>query len=119
MLLDLLFPTVRAEVLRALFVDTRREMYVREIARASDLALRNVQRELAVLRRVGVGTSRTKGYHVFFRANRDRMLFLSLQQLAVNRTNCLPGVRQERSARGRPGAHRTVEGVSSQTRTNE
>lgn len=94
-------------------------MYVREIARASDLALRTVQRELVVWRKIGVVTSRTNGYHVFFRANRDHMLFLSLQQLAVNRTNCLPGVRKERSARGRAGAHRAVEGVSSQTRTNE
>ena len=33
--LDLLFPIVRAEVLRALFIDSRREMYVREIARNS------------------------------------------------------------------------------------
>jgi|GEM_PF-6474824 len=31
--LDLLFPAVRAEMLRALFHHTRREMYVREIAR--------------------------------------------------------------------------------------
>ena len=52
-------------------MDTRREMYVREIARTSDLALRTVQRELAVLRKIGVVTSRTNGYHLFFRANRD------------------------------------------------
>ncbi|MGH8102284.1 MAG: ArsR/SmtB family transcription factor [Chthoniobacterales bacterium] len=77
-------------------MDTRCEMYVREIARASDLALRTVQRELAVLRKIGVVTSRTNGYHVFFRANRDHMLFLSLQQLAVKSTNCGPGVRKER-----------------------
>jgi len=42
--LDLLFPIVRAEVLRALFIDSRREMYVREIAhsgtRAADRATR-------------------------------------------------------------------------------
>jgi DNA-binding transcriptional ArsR family regulator len=71
-------------------------MYVREIARTSDLALRTIQRELAVLRKIGVVTSRTNGYHVFFRANRDHVLFLSLQQLTVNSTNCSPGVREER-----------------------
>ena len=57
--LDLLFPVVRAEVLRALFHHTQREMYVREIARWSELALRTVQRELAILIKIGLVTSRT------------------------------------------------------------
>ena len=52
--LDLLFPVVRAEVLRALFHHTQREMYVREIARWSELALRTVQRELATLIKIGL-----------------------------------------------------------------
>jgi DNA-binding transcriptional ArsR family regulator len=72
--LDLLFPVVRAEVLRALFHHTQREMYVREIARWSDLALRTVQRELATLTKIGLVTSRTNGYHVFYRANRNHVL---------------------------------------------
>jgi DNA-binding transcriptional ArsR family regulator len=79
----LLFPVVRAEVLRALFHHASREMYVREIARESELALRTVQRELAILRKIGVVTSRTNGYHVFFRANRSHDLFAPLQQLVV------------------------------------
>ena len=62
----MLFPVVRAEVLRALFHHTQREMYVREIARWSELALRTVQRELATLIEIGVVTSRTNGYHVFY-----------------------------------------------------
>jgi DNA-binding transcriptional ArsR family regulator len=66
--LDLLFPVVRAEVLRALFHHTRREMYVREIARWSGLALRTVQRELAILMKIGLVTTRTNGSHVFYRA---------------------------------------------------
>lgn len=41
--LDLLFPAVGAEVLRALFHHTQRKMYVREIARWSGLALRTVR----------------------------------------------------------------------------
>src|ERR1041384_8218202 len=65
--LDLLFPVVRAEVLRELFHHTQREMYVREIARWTDLALRTVQRELATLTGIGLVTSRTNGYHVFYR----------------------------------------------------
>jgi len=94
--LDLLFPVVRAEILRALFADTRREMYVREIARTAELALRTVQRELGVLKRIGLVTSRSNGYHVFFRANGNHILFSPLQKLAMHGPKCLPGTRKER-----------------------
>jgi DNA-binding transcriptional ArsR family regulator len=87
--LDLLFPVVRAEVLRALFHHTRREMYVREIARRSELALRTVQRELAILIQIGLVTSRTNGYHVFYRANRNHVLFGPLQQLVFKSERCV------------------------------
>lgn len=94
--LDLLFPVVRAEILRALFINTRREMYVREIARAAELALRTVQRELAILRKIGLVTSRSNGFHVFFRANRNHILFLPLQKLATHSPTCVPHTRKER-----------------------
>jgi len=58
-------------------------MYVREIARRAELALRTVQRELAVLSKIGLVTRRTNGYHVFFRANRQHALFKPLQQLIL------------------------------------
>ena len=108
--LDLLFPIVRAEVLRALFIDSRREMYVREIARTAELALRTVQRELAILKRIGLVTSRSNGFHVFYRAERDHILFLPLQKLATHSASCLPHVQKDHkrprqswrsSARGR------------------
>jgi DNA-binding transcriptional ArsR family regulator len=97
--LDLLFPVVRAEVLRALFHHTQREMYVREIARWSELALRTVQRELATLIEIGLVTRRTNGYHVFYRANRNHVLFAPLQQLVFKSERCLLG---ERKPRKRP-----------------
>ena len=87
--LDLLFPVVRAEMLRALFHHTQREMYVREIARWSDLALRTVQRELATLIKIGLVTSRTNGYHVFYRANRNHVLFAPLHQLVFKSERCV------------------------------
>jgi DNA-binding transcriptional ArsR family regulator len=93
--LNLLFPIVRAEVLRALFIDTRREMYVREIARTAELALRTVQRELAILKKIGLVTSRSNGFHVFYRAERDHILFLPLQKLATHSASCLPHMRKE------------------------
>ena len=94
--LDLLFPVVRAEVLRALFHHIQREMYVREIARWSDLALRTVQRELATLIKIGLVTRRTNGYHVFYRANRNHVLFAPLQQLVLKSERCSLGRRKPR-----------------------
>src|SRR4029077_13230967 len=91
--LDLFFRVVRAEVLRALFHHTQREMYVREIARWSELALRTVQRELATLTRIGLVTSRSNGYHVFYRANRDHVLFAPLHQLVFKSERCVLGKR--------------------------
>lgn len=97
--LDLLFPVVRAEVLRALFHHIQREMYVREIARWSDLALRTVQRELATLIKIGLVTRRTNGYHVFYRANRNHVLFAPLHQLVLKSECC---VLDKRKPRKRP-----------------
>ena len=94
--LDLLFPVVRAEVLRSLFHHTQREMYVREIARWSELALRTVQRELATLIKIGLVTSRTNGYHVFYRANRDHVFFAPLHQLVSKSERCVLGRRKPR-----------------------
>ncbi len=85
---------MRAEVLRALFHHTQREMYVREIARWSGLALRTVQRELAILMKIGLVTTRTNGYQVFYRANGKHVLFAQLQQLVFKSERCLLGKRK-------------------------
>src|ERR1700751_4421345 len=94
--LDLLFSVVRAEVLRVLFHHTQREMYVREIACWSELALRTVQRELAILNKIGLVTSRTNGYHIFYCANRNHVLFAPLHQLVFKSERCLLGRRKLR-----------------------
>jgi len=52
-LLQGLFPMVRAEILRLLFTNPGQELYVRELARLSYLALHTVQDELAKLRAAG------------------------------------------------------------------
>jgi len=69
-------------------------LYVREIARWSDLALRTVQRELAILIKIGLVTSRTNGYRVFYRANRNHVLFAPLQQLVFKSERCALGKRK-------------------------
>ena len=81
MILRTLFPDVRAEVIRCLFDDPRREIHVRELARLTTLALRTVQRELGRLSKGGFVLSRSNGYHRFYRANSDHKAFAALQQL--------------------------------------
>ncbi len=74
-ILEILFPRVRAEILRLLFSEPARQRYVRELMTMSGLALRTVQEELANLSAAGLITSWTNGYHRFYRANRDHKLF--------------------------------------------
>jgi predicted transcriptional regulator len=82
-LLHLLFPHVRAEILRILFFDPTQETYGRKAARATTLALRTVQRELAILEAAGFVTSRKKDACRLFRANREHRMFPALQQLVI------------------------------------
>jgi len=80
-LLHGLFPVVRAEVLRLLFTTPGRELYTRELARLSFLALRTVQDEVAKLEAANLIVSRSNGYQRFYRANLKHPLYSSLQEL--------------------------------------
>ena len=80
-LLYCLFPVVRAEVLRLLFTNPRRELYTREVARLSFLALRTVQDELAKLESANLIVSRSNGYQRFYRANPKHPLYRHLAVL--------------------------------------
>jgi len=83
MILQTLFPDVRAQIMRLLFFDPAREFYVRELTRESTLALRTVQKELARLSAIDLVVSRSNGYHRFYRANRRHPAFAALQELVV------------------------------------
>src|SRR5438552_14850121 len=76
--LNVLFPQVRAEVLRLLFATPSKQRYVRELMNMSGLSLHTVQDELRKLGAVGLVTSWSSGYHRFYRANRDHVLFENL-----------------------------------------
>lgn len=91
--LDILFPKVRAEILRLLFSDATRQRYVRELMAMSGLALRTVQEELANLSAAGLVTSWSNGYHRFYRANRDHSLFSHLMSI-VQKGARLPRVKK-------------------------
>ena len=77
-ILDVLFPTVRSELLRVLFAMPSKQRYVRELMRATGLTLSTVQDELCRLGAIGVVTSWSNGYRRFYTANRDHKLFAGL-----------------------------------------
>jgi predicted transcriptional regulator len=120
-ILHVLFPSVRAELLRRLFSDPTRELYVRELARLTTLALGTVQQELARMSKAGLVTSRSNGYHRFYRANRKHPVFSILRQLVLNDTKRRPFVsrrmrprqgwrtrKQRRRHRSSPPFHITI-----------
>jgi predicted transcriptional regulator len=82
-LLHALFPVVRAEVLQLLFTNPGQELYVRELARLSFLALQTVQDELAKLEIADLIASRSNGYHRFYRANRRHPLYGTLRRFVL------------------------------------
>jgi hypothetical protein len=77
-ILGVLFPRVRAELLRLLFTEPQQHRYVRELMNMSGLALHTIQDELRKLNTVGLIVTWSNGYHRFYRANRDHPLFESL-----------------------------------------
>lgn len=86
-LLHGLFPLVPAEIMRPLFTNARAELYVRELARLSDLSLQTVQDELAKLGAARLITSRSNGYHRFYRADSKHPLLCDVAQTCRPRGN--------------------------------
>ena len=82
-LLSILFPQVRAEVLRLLFADASREVHLRDLTRQSGLGLGTMQGELEKLSEADLVTSRRDGNRRYYRANASHPLFSNLQQLVL------------------------------------
>jgi predicted transcriptional regulator len=97
--LDVLFPEVRAKLLRSFFARPPKQRYVRELVNASGLTLHTVQDELRKLSAVGLLTSWSNGYHRFYRANRDHPMYPKLVAI-VQLSETLP--RAKSSALARP-----------------
>src|SRR5205814_8163384 len=70
-LLDVLFPRVRAEILRLLLSTPLKQYYVRELARMTGLALCTIQDELRKLSAVGSIVSSTRPQLRFYKATPD------------------------------------------------
>lgn len=103
-LLNVLFPTVRAELLRILFSKPANARYVRELSRLSGLSLHTVQDELKKLTAAGVAVSCSNGYQRFYRPNDDHRLFPHLLALVQTAERMSPVKRTE--LQRRPGVAR-------------
>jgi len=77
-----IFPKVRAELLRLLFVDPEQSLHLRDLARLSGLAVGTVQREIANLRNADLIIERRDGNRLYFRANTAHPIFPELQGIA-------------------------------------
>jgi hypothetical protein len=98
---------VRAEVLRLLFTNQNQELYTRELARLSFLALRTVQDKVAKLEAAKLIVSRSNGYQRFYRANPRPPLYRELKAIVRKRaTHAKPAPRQLPSRRSK-GAKQT------------
>lgn len=82
-MLPVLFPQVRAEVLRLLFAEAARELHLRDLTRQSGLGLGTVQGELEKLSKADLVMSRRDGNRRYYRANASHPLFPDLQQLVL------------------------------------
>ena len=101
--LDVLFPEVRAKLLRSLFTTPPKQRYVRELVNASGLTLHTVQDELRKLSAIGLVTSWSNGYHRFYRADPNHPMYAKLVDI-VQLSETLP--RAKRAALDRPRGQR-------------
>src|SRR5205814_9620542 len=80
-ILKILFPQVRAELLRVLFGASQKQRYVRELVAITGLAMHTIQDELRKLTAIGLVVSWSNGYHRFYRAHREHALFDHLHRI--------------------------------------
>jgi len=99
--LQVLFPQVRAELVRLLFADPAKEFHLRELARLSKLAIGTLQAEVRKLSSAELLSSRRDGNRLYYRANSAHPIFPELQSLALKTT----GLREQLAAAlaGLPG----------------
>ena len=91
-ILEVLFPKVRAKLLRLLFTAPVKQRYVREIAFMSGLDLHTVHDELRKLSAVGIVISWSNGYHRFYQPNREHLLCQELFRI-VELSETLPAIK--------------------------
>jgi hypothetical protein len=90
-ILEILFPGVRAGLLRVLFSKPAKPRFVRELRNLTGFRLATVQDELGKLSAIGVLGSWTDGYRRFYSPNPQNPISATLQQL-VEASARVPGI---------------------------
>ena len=97
-ILDVLFPRVRARVLRLLFTPAGKQRYVRQLAVSSGLALHTVQDELRKLSAVGLLISWSNGFRRFYQPNREHPLYTEMYRI-IQVSESFPRIKDSKLAR--------------------
>lgn len=84
--IEILFPKVRAELLRLLFTGQSGEFHLRELARLSQLAVGTVQKEVGKLCGAELLVARRDGNRLYYRANLEHPLFPELRGIVRKTT---------------------------------
>lgn len=85
---DILSSRIRAEIFRLLFGTQHEELHMREIQRRSGCAIGTIQTELKKLHGLGLVFQRKEGNRLYYRANRDHILYRDIHSLVL-KTNGL------------------------------
>jgi len=84
--IEVIFPRVRAELLRLLFADPSKEFHLRELCRLSNLSVGTIQQEVGKLTEADLLVARRDGNRLYFRANTQHPIFPELQGIALKTT---------------------------------
>ena len=84
--IHVLFPKVRAELVRLLFADPAKELHLRELVRLSHLSIGTLQAEVRKLSAAGLLISHRDGNRLYYQANTNHPIFPELQSLALKTT---------------------------------
>lgn len=84
--IEVIFPRVRAELLRLLFADPAKEFHLRELCRLSELSIGTIQQEVGKLTAADLLVARRDGNRLYYRANTRHPIFPELQGIALKTT---------------------------------
>jgi predicted nucleotidyltransferase len=89
-----LFPNTRAEILRLLFGDDRREAHLRDLARHAGLSAAAVQRELSALSALELVVPRRDGNRLYFSANTAHPLYQEIRSIVLKTSGIAPALQK-------------------------
>lgn len=85
-----LFPNTRAEILRLLFGDDRKEAHLRDLARHASLSPAAIQRELSALTAMDLVIPRRDGNRLYFSANTAHPLYQEIRGIVLKTSGIVP-----------------------------